>query len=133
MRGSAVLLLGLMAACGKPERGTVSLPPEGAPTKGYEPPVMIAPDPGVEYPPALFDQGIEGKVVLRLFTDTAGRVVNESTKVAESSGFPALDSAAVSAAPKFVFAPGRNNGTAVATAFLQPIHFRHPPRGGTTP
>jgi protein TonB len=94
---------------------------------------MISPDPGVEYPAALFDQGIEGKVVLRLYVDTAGRLLSESTRVAESSGFPALDSAALSAAPRFTFAPGRNNGSPVATTFLQPIHFRHPPRGGTTP
>jgi protein TonB len=123
----------VLAACGKPASNTVALPTQALPTRGFEPPVMIAPDPGVEYPPALFDQGIEGQVVLRLFTDVAGHIVAESTRVAESSGFPALDSAAVGAAPKFVFAPGRSNGTPTATAFLQPVHFRHPPRGGTTP
>jgi protein TonB len=122
-----------LAGCRKPTSTTLSMPAEPATTKGFEPPVMITPDPGVEYPAALFDQGIEGKVVLRLFVDTAGRLIPESTRVAESSGFPALDSAAVSAAPRFTFAPGRNNGTPVATLFLQPILFRHPPRGGTTP
>lgn len=123
----------LLAGCGRPKSSTVSLPAEPASIRGFEPPVMTTPDPGVEYPAALFDQGIEGKVVLRLFVDTAGRLLPESTRVAESSGFPALDSAALSAVPRFSFAPGRNNGTPVATAFLQPVHFRHPPRGGTTP
>lgn len=128
-----LIVAGLLLACGKPKTSTVSLPAEPPTTRGFEPPVMISPDPGVEYPAALFDQGIEGKVVLRLYVDTAGRLLSESTRVAESSGFPALDSAALSAAPRFTFAPGRNNGTPVATTFLQPIHFRHPPRGGTTP
>ncbi|MEO8031416.1 MAG: energy transducer TonB [Gemmatimonadota bacterium] len=133
MNRSIVPLLILMAACSKPKSSTVSLPSNPLPSRGFEPPVMISPDPGVEYPPALFDQGIEGKVVLRLFTDTAGQILPESTRVAESSGFPALDSAAVNAAPRFLFSPGRSNGAPTATAFLQPIHFRHPPRGGTTP
>jgi protein TonB len=128
-----LVLAALLAGCGKPKSSTVSLPAELPATHGFESPVLITPDPGVEYPAALFDQGIEGKVVLRLFVDTAGRLAPESTRVAESSGFPALDSAALSAVPRFTFAPGRNNGTPVATAFLQPVHFRHPPRGGTTP
>ena len=133
MKAAPILVLVLLVACGKPEGATLSLPNESIPSKGFEPPVMVSPDPGVEYPTALFDQGIEGKVVLRLFADATGRIAPESTRVAESSGFPALDSAAVTAAPRFEFAPARSNGTAAATAFLQPVHFRHPPRGGTTP
>ncbi len=127
------LIAAALCGCRKPTSTTLSLPADAPVAKGFEPPVMTTPDPGVEYPSALFDQGIEGNVVLRLYVDTAGRLVPESTKIAESSGFPALDSAAVAATPRFTFAPGRSNGSPVATLFLQPIHFRHPPRGGTTP
>ena len=55
------------------------------------------------------------------------------TKVAESSGYPAFDSAAVAAAKFLTFAPGRRNGAAVAMSFTQPILFRHPQRSGATP
>jgi protein TonB len=94
---------------------------------------MINPESPVEYPPTLFARGIEGKVVLRLRVDEAGRLVGDSTKIAESSGYPAFDSAAVGAASRFRFAPALRNGTPVAATFLQPIHFRHPEAGGTTP
>jgi protein TonB len=94
---------------------------------------MINPESPVEYPAALFARGIEGRVILRLHVDEAGRLVADSTKVAESSGYPALDSAAVSAAPQFRFAPALRNGAPIAATFLQPVHFRHPEAGGTTP
>jgi protein TonB len=71
--------------------------------------------------------------VLRLFIDEAGRLVADSIRIAESSGYPALDSAAVSAAGRFRFAPALRNGSPIAATFLQPIHFRHPEARGTTP
>src|SRR5438309_1978715 len=77
-------------------------------------------------PPALFDQEVEGDVVLRLFVDSTGHLRPESTKVAESSGYPALDSAAVAGAGQLHFAPARRRGLPVSTGFLQPIEFRHP-------
>lgn len=83
-------------------------------------------DPPVHYPPALYDQRIEGDVVLRLFVDSTGRVHPESTRVAESSGYPALDSAALTGAAQLRFAPAKRRGVPVATEFLQPIEFRHP-------
>lgn len=119
-------------ACSRSDANTVRLPDQ-ATRRGDEPPVMINPVSPVEYPPTLFARGIEGKVVLRLRVDEAGHLVGDSTRIAESSGYPALDSAAVSAAPRFRFAPALRNGTPVAATFLQPIHFRHPEAGGTTP
>ena len=120
-------------ACSKPDNGTVKLPAQTPAVSGDEPPVMVSPESPVEYPPALFAQRIEGKVILRMFVDTAGTVVPESTKIAESSGYPLLDSAAIRAAPNFRFAPALRNGEPVATLFLQPVHFRHPESGGLTP
>jgi len=132
-RLTALAAIAALVACSGPKSSTVRLPSGSPERRGIEPPVVINPDPGVEYPEALFEQGIEGKVVLRLFVDSAGRLVRDSTRIAESSGYPALDSAALRAAPGFRFAPARDNDTPVSAAFLQPVQFRHPPRGGTTP
>ncbi|HEU5154641.1 MAG TPA: energy transducer TonB [Gemmatimonadales bacterium] len=126
-------IAGVALACSNPDNGTVKLPAQAPAVSGDEPPVMVSPESPVEYPPALFAQRIEGKVILRMFVDTAGTVVPESTKIAESSGYPLLDSAAMRASPHFRFAPALRNGEPVATLFLQPVHFRHPESGGLTP
>jgi protein TonB len=80
----------------------------------------------IQYPRVLYDQKIEGNVVLRLFVDSTGRLVRDSTRVAESSGYPALDSAALAGSSELRFAPAKRRGVPVATAFLQPVEFRHP-------
>jgi TonB family protein len=123
----------VVAACSGTPDSTVRLPENSATRKGEDPPVMVNPQTPVEYPAALFARGIEGKVILRLYTDSSGTVAAESTRVAESSGYPALDSAALAAVPQFRFAPALRDGEPVAGAFLQPVHFRHPQAGGTTP
>ncbi|HXG43455.1 MAG TPA: energy transducer TonB [Gemmatimonadales bacterium] len=123
----------LLAGCSRQDADTMRLPAEMPAPRGIEPPVMVNPESPVDYPPVLYAQGIEGKVVLRLFVTESGTLVADSTRVAESSGYPALDSAALRAAPRFRFVPARRNGTPVAALFLQPVHFRHPQAGGTTP
>jgi TonB family protein len=75
------------------------------------------------YPPALFDQRIEGEVRLRLYVDSAGHVHPESTRVAASSGTPGLDSAAVQGSAQLQFAPAHRNGQPVGMAFYQPVIF----------
>ena len=87
-------------------------------------------DSPIQYPPRLYDQKVEGDVVLRLFVDSTGRLAPESSRVAEPSGYPALDSAALGGARKLRFAPARRHGLPVAAAFLQPIEFRHPAASG---
>jgi TonB family protein len=52
--------------------------------------------------------------------------VPESTRVSESSGYPALDSAAVKGAAALRFSPALRHGRPVGGLFLQPIHFRNP-------
>ena len=89
-----------------------------------EAPVALNPDVPIAYPPALFERRIEGDVTLRLFVDSTGALVPESTRVAESSGFPPLDSAALAGSKALRFAPGKRHGVPVATAFLQPVEFR---------
>ena len=136
MRHGLLALAGLLlAACGGGSDGTVRLParPAEGPRGRELPPVALNANSPVTYPEALARQGIEGTVLLRLYVDTAGRLVNDSTRVAESSGYPALDSAALRAAPELRFAPAERDGQKIAAAFLQPIHFRTPAGRGVTP
>ena len=132
-RRTALLALLTVAACNRSSADTVALPDESPARRGDDAPVMVNPESPVEYPAALYARGIEGKVVLRLFVDETGQLRSDSTRVAESSGYPALDSAALAAVPSFRFAPALRNGTAVSATFLQPVHFRHPEAGGVTP
>ena len=97
---------------------------QAAPPPESEAPVALNPEVPIAYPPALFDQKVEGDVTLRLFVDSTGKLIPESTRVAEPSGYPALDSAALAGATGLRFAPAKRHGVAVATAFLQPVEFR---------
>lgn len=78
----------------------------------------------VSYPPDLYEQQVEGTVVLRLYLDERGSMTPDSTRVAESSGYSGLDSAALHAVPELRFAPARRGGQPVATTFLLPVQFR---------
>lgn len=130
-----LLLLIVLTGCKPPDTSVIQLPtgPSTQAVRKEQPPVAVNPDVPVEYPAALYQQGIEGRVLLKLWVDSAGKLNEDSIKVAESSGYPAFDSAAVAAAPDLRFAPGRRNGVAVAMSFTQPIVFRHPQRAGVTP
>jgi TonB family protein len=96
-----------------------------------EAPVPLDPLPPIQFPDGLAAQRLGGSVLLRLYVDSTGRVVPESTAIQESSGYPAFDSAAVEAAPRVRYAPALRDGVPVASPFLQPINFRTPARGGT--
>ena len=126
--GSLALGL-LLAACGGRDDGTVALgreQPVVAEEPADLPPVAINPVSPMIYPPALLEQGIEGRVLLRLYVDAQGRLVGDSTRIAESSGYPALDSAAVQGAASLRFSPALRRGRPVSGQFLQPVHFRNP-------
>ena len=92
----------------------------------FEAPVATNADPPVAYPIELFEQGIEGTVILRLYADETGVVVPDSTEVAESSGYPQFDSAALTGVEQMTFAPARREGIPVPTSFYQPVYFRVP-------
>jgi protein TonB len=124
-----VLALNAGLGCGAKDDGAMRLTSGTAVAStgpADQPPVAVNPVSPVEYPAALREQGIEGRVLLRLYADSQGTLLPESTKVAESSGYPALDSAAMAGAPSLRFSPALRNGRPVAGAFLQPIHFRNP-------
>jgi TonB family protein len=127
---AATLALAAAAGCGKPAPAPEQAGAQPVAPLDQEPPVPLNPESPIQYPPRLYDQQVEGDVVLRLFADSTGRLAAESSKVAESSGYSALDSAALAGAKKLKFAPARQHGHAVATVFLQPIEFRHASAGG---
>jgi TonB family protein len=133
MRVSSLVFAGLLTVGAAGCRRTPPAEPSGTGSPGVppdqEPPVALNADSPIQYPPRLYDQKVEGDVMLRLFVDSAGRLVPESSRVAESSNYPALDSAALSGARRLRFAPARRHGLSIATAFLQPVEFRHPQAG----
>jgi len=78
------------------------------------------------YPPSLYANKIQGNVTLRLFIDSAGAVLPESTRVERSSGYAAFDSAAVKGSEQLSFEPARTRGRPTGVSILLPIFFRHP-------
>ncbi len=121
---SMLLVAFVLTACrgSSPQSGAQAS--QAAPPPESEAPVALNPDVPIAYPVALFEQKVEGDVTLRLFVDSTGKLIPESTRVAEPSGYPALDSAALAGAGTLRFAPAKRHGVAVATAFLQPVEFR---------
>ena len=121
---SLLLIAFVVTACPGGSKQSDGQTSQAAPPPESEAPVALNPDVPIAYPPALFDQKVEGDVTLRLFVDSTGKLVPESTRVAEPSGYPALDSAALAGSTTLRFAPAKRHGVAVATAFLQPVEFR---------
>lgn len=140
-QNDSVLLVGLwtvltLLACEREDDGTMRLVDHAAAPPvipAEEPPVAVNSVSPVRYPPALLAQGIEGRVLLRLYVDAAGRVVPDSSRIAESSGYPALDSAALAGSPELRFSPALHKGHPIAAPFLQPVQFRSPRSGVATP
>lgn len=89
-------------------------------------PTMLNEELPFRYPLELYERKVQGNVTLRIYIDTLGRIAPESTSVAESSGYPGLDSAAVSGSPELRFAPAKKADRPMAVSILLPVHFRHP-------
>ena len=112
------------AACQKGEGS--SLPFQ---TVGHQPdvaPVMLNKELPFRYPPALYAQKVQGNVTLRIFIDRDGNIVPDSTRIAETSGFTALDSAAMKGSRDLKFEPAKTQGQPVPVSILLPVYFRHP-------
>ncbi len=122
-RGLLLTISPLLLACRAGDGGDQD---GNAPRRGFEPPVVTNPEAPVVYPEDLYEDQVEGLVHLHLFINEDGTIVPESTRVEESSGFAQLDSAALQSVDLLRFAPAQRDGVPVATAFVQPVHFRHP-------
>lgn len=80
----------------------------------------------IPYPPELFARRIEGQVMLYLVIDSTGAIVNDSTRIAKSSGQAAFDAAALEAAPHLRFTPAHRGTVPVAAPIQVPIIFTLP-------
>lgn len=96
-----------------------------------ERPQMLNEELPFRYPVSEYQAGVQGNVMLRLFVDSSGRVVPDSTRLLEPSGHGALDSAALLGASRLQFRPARRGGIPIPVSLLFPVHFRHP--GGSPP
>jgi periplasmic protein TonB len=122
--GILSLLVVLGATACKKGDGSVSFQ-----TVGRQPdvaPVMLNKELPFRYPPALYAQKVQGNVTLRIFIDREGAIVPDSTRIAETSGFTALDSAAMKGSRDLKFEPAKTQGQPVPVSILLPVFFRHP-------
>ena len=113
-----------LAACQKGEGS--GLPFQ---TVGHQPdvaPVMLNKELPFRYPPALYAQKVQGNVTLRIFINRDGTIAPDSTRIAETSGFTALDSAAMKGSRDLKFEPAKTQGQPVPVSILLPVYFRHP-------
>lgn len=119
-----ILLLVSAAGCKKGEGSNLPFQ-----TVGRQPdvaPVMLNKELPFRYPPALYAQKVQGNVTLRIYIDSNGAIVADSTRVAETSGFSALDSAAMKGSRDLKFDPAKTRGQPVPVSILLPVFFRHP-------
>lgn len=89
-------------------------------------PLMLNTQLPFKYPPELYARRVQGNVTLRIHIDSAGRIKPDSTTIAETSGYPALDSAAVTGARSLQFRPAIADGAPLAISVMFPVYFRHP-------
>lgn len=75
-----------------------------------------------EYPSIARQAGLEGTVVVKALVDKNGAV--RDAKVAKSSGYAALDNAAIDTAFKNTFTPGIQNGYPVACWVTYRVEFK---------
>lgn len=97
----------------------------GAPTPD-EVPRMLNTELPFRYPAALYARKVQGNVTLRLRIDRDGQVSIDSTRIEESSGYGALDSAAVKGSQELHFIPAKLRGEPMPVTILFPVYFRHP-------
>lgn len=123
--GKVVIVAGLvLVGCSKGSGGDQQFAGVGARPDIL--PVMLNKDLPFRYPPSLYAKKVQANVTLRVFIDKEGQVVSESTHVAESSGIPSLDSAAVRGSSELRFIPAKTRGEPVPVSILFPVYFRHP-------
>ena len=122
--GVALAALALFAACSKGDGTKTAFDAGMARPDTY--PIMLNKDMPFRYPPALYAEKVQGNVTLRLYVDKDGSVVDDSTRVIESSKIVTLDSAAIKGSHELKFEPAKLRGTPMPVSILFPVYFRHP-------
>jgi len=89
--------------------------------RGSRPAVLVRSAP-VRYPSWALQQGIEGRVVVRMLVDERGSVVK--AYVAKTSGYSSLDEAAVRAVKEYRFLPALKNGKPIKRWVEQEFLFK---------
>ena len=126
---SCLLVLTLVVLGGCSERGRAVRPDPDPWWNSGRPdavPQMLNDELPFRYPVPEYHRRVQGNVLLRLYVDTSGFVVPDSTRVVERSGHAALDSAALAGAARLRFRGARRRGVPIAVSMLFPVHFRHP-------
>lgn len=80
----------------------------------------------IEYPIDLWDQGVEGRCLLKVRVNSIGVV--DSVLVLESSGYAAFDSAAIRGARDLRFTPARKGDKRIDVWAHVPVQFSKKPR-----
>ena len=78
-------------------------------------------NPAPAYPVAARRSGREGRALLRVVVSSTGE--GRDVRIAESSGTPSLDEAALAAVRQWRFTPARRNGEAAEDVVLVPVSF----------
>lgn len=114
------------SACNAGDQRTGMQPQTSVGDRPNEPPVMVNRELPFRYPAPLYAQKVQGNVTLRLYIDRDGRILPESTRVEDSSGYGSLDSAAVKGTQELHFIPAKLHGEPMGVSVLFPVYFRHP-------
>lgn len=116
-----------LAACPSPDTTKQALDSLNAAAQAPDQlPVMLNQELPFRYPDALYSSKVQANVLLRIYVDSAGVVWPESTLVLQTSGYPALDTAAVRGAPQLRFIAARRKSKPVGIGIKLPVFFRHP-------
>ncbi|HEY7898688.1 MAG TPA: energy transducer TonB [Gemmatimonadaceae bacterium] len=121
---ATIATLALIAACSKGDGTKTAFDAGMARPDTY--PIMLNKIMPFRYPPALYAEKVQGNVTLRLYVDKDGSVVDDSTRVIESSNVATLDSAAIKGSRELKFEPAKLRGTPMPVSILFPVYFRHP-------
>jgi periplasmic protein TonB len=84
------------------------------------PPRQLSSSP-FHYPEELWDAGVEGETVLRIFVSAQGSV--DTVRVQRGSEYPAFDSSAARGARELRFDPARKGEDPVGVWVLLPVQF----------
>jgi TonB family protein len=114
----------LIVACSRGDRTRTAFGAGNSRPDTY--PIMLNKEMPFRYPPALYAEKVQGNVTLRLYVDKDGTVVDDSTRVIESSNIATLDSAAIKGSRDLKFEPAKLRGTPMPVSILFPVYFRHP-------